>query len=306
MKKTYFPPAFREKYAALLGQEWDAFFAAISSKIPKTIWMNSLKADPARIRQRLESRGWFFAALPFHENALELLTSGVKLSDLPEWKEGLLNAQEKAAMLPAIVLNPAPGEKVLDACAAPGNKTLQLSCLMQGEGEIAAVEKNSRRFAYLKHYMQKFGLRNVTAYRADFLAFSHAPFDKILLDAPCSSEGWVRKKRDALLHWSTALVAEKAVLQKKLIQKAFALLAPNGTIVYSTCSFSMEENEGVVAHLLEKNASAELLPVEIKGVKIRPGLLLPGSNKRLEKCARLYPQDNNTEQFFMARIRKKE
>jgi len=192
---------------------------------------------------------------------------------------------------------------VLDACAAPGNKTLQLSCLNEGQGVITAVEKNPKRFSFLKHYMKKFNLRNVTAYRTDLLQFSQGKFDKILLDAPCSSEGFVRKKRDALANWSEELVRKKAMLQKELLIKAFELLSPKGTLIYSTCSFSLEENEEVISHLLSQFPAAKLQPIEIKDIKIRPGIIPDGDeNTELKKCARIFPQDNNTEQFFMAKI----
>jgi len=124
-------------------------------------------------------------------------------------------------------------------------------------------------------------------------------FDKVLLDAPCSSEGLVRKDREALVGWSERLVREKAAIQKNLITKAFDYLKDGGEMVYSTCSFAPEEDEEVVQHLLKERKDAKVVSCveQLRGVKIRKNELCPN-------CVRLYPQDNDTQQFFLAKIKK--
>lgn len=305
MKKTFLPQEFRQKFSSLLGEESQEFFKYCALKIPKSIWVNSLRIKPAELRERLESNRWKLEKL-FHENAF-LLENVEKPGQSWEFRQGLFNLQEKASMLPAIALAPERNDTVLDACSAPGNKTLQLSCLMQGKGRIVAVEKNSERFKSLAFNVKKFGMKNVLLKRMNLLdAMKKELFDKVLLDAPCSSEGLVRKDFDALKNWSQKLVEKKSLLQKKLIQKAFQLLKKNGTMVYSTCSLSPEENEEVLQFLLEKE-KAEIEKIKINGFKARNGLLSYNGREfsgEMQNAVRILPQDNNSQAFFFAKIRK--
>ncbi|HLC79930.1 MAG TPA: RsmB/NOP family class I SAM-dependent RNA methyltransferase [archaeon] len=303
---TFIPKEFEEKYSQLLGSEWDEFLRCCKTKIPKSIWINSLKAKPQIIANDLSKKGWELSGL-FHENAYFL--QGVQRPGRSEeFAQGLFNLQEKASMIPALALAPQKNDLILDAAAAPGNKTLQLSCLMNGSGKIIALEKNVERFKSLRHNIKKFGMENVIAKRMDLLDSQKKElFDKILLDAPCSSEGLVRKDEGALKNWNEELVQKKSELQKKLIAKSFELLKRNGVMVYSTCSFGPEENEEVVQSVLE-TGRAQLERIEIPKFKIRQGLVQYGNKKfddSIELCARIYPQDNDTQQFFVAKIRKK-
>lgn len=196
-------------------------------------------------------------------------------------------------MLPAIALNPSKDDLVLDACAAPGMKTIQLSNMAKN---VIACDVNEKRTQILIHNKNRFGLNNTQIKRIDVRNIKQK-FDKILLDAPCSSEGLVRKKRDALTEWNQKLVERKAVTQKELLLYCFDLLKTNGEIVYSTCSFAPEENEEVILHLLKNKKNAITIPIKLDGLKIR-------KNDLCENCVRLYPQDNNTQQFFLAKIKK--
>jgi len=298
IKKTFFPEDFIDKYKELLGEEWPTFFECIKQKQPKSFWLNSNKATVKETIPSLEGHGVKLEALPFH--ALAFSIDYERPGSLREFEFGKLSLQEKAAMLPVIVLAPNEKELVLDACAAPGMKTIQLSNLMHNKGKIIACDVNSERILVLEHNKNKYDLKNVEVKRIDFrnlLPQYKEKFDKILLDAPCSSEGLVRKDREALKGWSTKLVERKAQNQKELIVTAFELLKKGGEMVYSTCSFAPEENEEVVLKLLDTFKTAEVLKIEINGIKIR-------ENKLCKNCVRLYPQDNDTQQFFIAKIRK--
>lgn len=314
MQTTFIPEEFVKKYRKVLGKggygEKDAkeFFAFCKKKIPKSIWTNSLKIPPKKLQKILQEKGWKLKQLPFHENAFSLHEISLP-GKSAEFEKGLFNLQEKISMLPAIVLNPKADdeENVLDMTAAPGNKTLQLSCLMKGKGKIFAVEKNFVRYKSLCFNVKKFGMKNVTTFCKDALQIKKEDFfEKVLLDAPCSSEGLVRKKRDALKEWSQALVERKARVQKRLIVKGFDCLKEKGEMVYSVCSLSPEECEEVVQHLLEKrNASIE--KVSVKGITLRNGLQeFNGKvfSEEIKKCCRSYPQDNDSQAFFFAKIRK--
>lgn len=307
MHKQFFPKEFIEKYQALLGEEWKEFFECSQQKLKKSLWTNSLKIAPIELKQALEKQDWELKQLAFHENSFEIINQE-KPGQCKEFKQGLFNLQEISSMLPAIELTPKKEEFVLDCCAAPGNKTIQLACLMQNTGKLIAVDKNAKRFNSLRFNAKKFGLSNAECYCADFVKFKYnRQFDKILLDSPCSSEGVIRKRFDALKNWSNALVKKKSDLQKSLIAKAFYLLKQKGKIVYSTCSLSPEENEEVIDFLLKKNPNAELEKISINGIKTRNGLLEYNGKEfddRIRNCARVLPQDNNTQAFFMAKILK--
>ncbi|MFA5125781.1 MAG: RsmB/NOP family class I SAM-dependent RNA methyltransferase [archaeon] len=297
-QKTFFPEEFIEKYETLLGEEWPAFFSCIQRKQPKAFWLNTNKALPKETITSLENHGVNLKQLPFHLQAFSI--DYERPGTLREFEFGKISLQEKAAMLPAIVVAPRENDLVLDACAAPGMKTIQLSTLMHNKGKIIACDVNSERTKSLEHNKTKYGLNNVEIKRMDFrnlLPEYKEKFDKILLDAPCSSEGLVRKDREALKGWATKLVERKAQTQKELILAGFDLLKKGGELVYATCSFAPEENEEVVLKLLDKFGNAEVLKVELSGIKIR-------ENKLCKNCVRLYPQDNDTQQFFFAKIRK--
>lgn len=308
MKKPFLPKAFIEKYSELLGAEAEEFFKFCQRKLRPSLWANSLKISPEQLTKNLESAGWSVENLPIHQNAFLIIEGPRQPGQSSAFKQGLFNLQEIASMIPAVVLAPQKGERVLDAAAAPGNKTLQLCCLMENQGEIVALDENRVRFKSLAYNIRKFGMKNVKAFNKSLLSVqTQKPFDKILLDAPCSSEGLVRKDFDALRHWSKKLVERKAKLQTKMILKAWQMLKPCGTLVYSTCTLSPEENEAVMSKLLQKNADAEIEKIAIGNFKLRNGLI-EYKNKKfesgVENCVRILPQDNDTQAFFVAKIRK--
>ena len=292
MKKTFFPEEFIEKYSTLLGNEWNKFLETIKQKQPKSVWINTNKLGASIVHKKLSEKDIVFKKYIFSDQAFEIEME--KPGDLELFKRGKISLQEKAAMLPVIALAPTKDDYVLDACAAPGMKTIQLSNLA---GKVLAIDVNSERIKSLIHNKGKYALHNVKVERTDVRNIKEK-FDKIVLDAPCSSEGLVRKKRNALKGWSMEIVQRKSELQKELIIHCFDLLKNGGEMVYATCSFAPEENEEVVLHLLKERKDAKIIPVKLAGIKIR-------ENKLCEHCVRLYPQDNNTQQFFLVKIKKK-
>lgn len=290
MKKTFFPTEFIKKYKEFCGNEWEEFFSTIKEKQTKSMWINNKKAGNEVIYKKLEEKDIVFKKYSFSKQAFEV--NMPKPAEMLEFKQGKISIQEKAAMLPVVALKIKEDDLVLDACAAPGMKTLQAAGFAK---KVVACDVNSTRIKSLIHNKSKYGLNNVEIIRSDVRNINEK-FDKIILDAPCSSEGLVRKKRDALKGWSLDLVKRKSILQKELITHCFDLLKEDGEMIYSTCSFAPEENEEVVKHLLnERNSKVE--KVKLEGIKIR-------KNKLCENCVRLWPQDNNTQQFFFAKIKK--
>lgn len=292
MKKTYFPTEFIKKYQEFCGKEWDEFFSTIKEKQPKSAHINNKKTGNDEIYKKLAEKDIVFEKYDFSPECFEIKMQ--KPAELEEFKNGKISMQEKAAMLPVVALRIKEDDLVLDACAAPGMKTIQAANLAK---KVVACDVNSERIKSLLHNKAKYGLNNVEVKRSDVRNIKEK-FDKIILDAPCSSEGLVRKKRDALKGWSMELVKRKAKLQKELILHCFDLLKESGSIVYATCSFAPEENEEVVNFLLSKRKDANVEKVELNGIKIR-------ENKLCKNCVRLWPQDNNTQQFFFAKIKKK-
>ena len=219
---------------------------------------------------------------------------------------GYFYMQEVVSLLPAVVLAPQKGEVVLDVCAAPGSKTTQMSQMMHNTGLIVANDNDFMRLKPLKYNIEKCGCLNVAITNIDGRVIK-GKFDKILLDAPCSSEGQIRKDWKVLSRWSEDYIKTFSNLQKQFIKHAFEILKPNGILVYSTCTFAPEENEEVVNYLLENFENAKLEKIELKDFKFSEGIIEWQGKKfksEIKKCVRVWPHQNDTGGFFVAKITK--
>lgn len=233
-------------------------------------------------------------------------------------REGLLDsdAARRGAVYP---INPssalavanlgvAAAREVLDLAAAPGGKTLLMAAAMANRGRIAAVEPIKGRFHRMRANLARCGVTNVQFYQVDGRTIGRKVperFDRVLLDAPCSSEARFRLDDPAsFAHWKLRKVRECARKQRALIRSAFAALRPGGELVYCTCSFAPEENELVVNHLLETEAAAEIVPVT-GGPGVPACVEWQGSilDERLTRARRIVP-DDLFDGFFLARIVK--
>lgn len=223
---------------------------------------------------------------------------------------GLIYVQEAASLVPALVLAPQPGEKVLDLAAAPGSKTTQMAAMMANRGLLVANDVSFDRVRALIGNVDRAGCLNVAVCRTDGVLLAKrlaGTCDRVLVDAPCSSEGTMRKSDEALVRWSLRGIANFGRVQKGLIVAGFDALRPGGEMVYSTCTLAPEENEAVVAHLVACRPAAEVLPVELPGLVTRPALSRWEEGEfpaAVSRCRRMLPQDNDTEAFFVARIRR--
>lgn len=224
-------------------------------------------------------------------------------------QKGFLYRQSLSSMLPAIVLDPRPGERVLDLCAAPGSKTTQMAAMMDNTGEIVAVEAIRQRSYKLRAVIEQMGVANVAIMVIDGRRFkSEQLFDKILIDAPCSSEGRFHLDHPkTFAYWSPRKIKEMARKQRGLLLTASRLLKPGGTMVYSTCTFAPEENEGVVDWLLRKTeGTLEVEAMDLKGIPHYPCLgEWQGKvfDPRVQKCLRVLPEDGMGG-FFIAKFVK--
>src|SRR3989344_154113 len=308
MQKTVIPRQFKERYSRLLGQENKLFLKFCEKKLRKTLRVNTLKISPQKLKEILELKGLKLKKLGFCDYAFSVEEGPERLGLMLEHELGLFYLQEASSLIPSIALNPKENETVLDLAAAPGSKTTHLAQLMKNKGLLYAADISSDRIPSLKYNVERMGIINAVIINADATKFNPGiQFDKILLDAPCSSEGLVRKEWNALSTWSEKLIFEKSGLQKKLILNAFSLLKKGGELVYSTCTLAPEENEEVIDFLLKKKNNARIEKIELKGFKTRKGITEWRGKKfsaEAEKALRIYPQDNDTEAFFIAKIGK--
>lgn len=239
----------------------------------------------------------------------------------PEWREqlthhatagdGRIYIQGLSSMAAVWALQAQPGEEILDLAAAPGGKTSYIAACMQNTGRLAAVEPVKARFFRLKANLQRLGVRNSHTYMKDGAIVGRLTperFDRVLLDAPCSSEAqFTRLDPDSWSHWSVRKVKECARLQTKLLRSAVQALKPGGVMVYSTCSLSPEENECVLQSVLQ--AHPEMQPQPLPALAPLP--TLPGLTEwngtaldaRLQHAVRILPSAHS-DAFFICKLHK--
>ncbi|BCX89530.1 tRNA (cytosine49-C5)-methyltransferase [Methylomarinovum tepidoasis] len=245
-------------------------------KIP-VLRVNTLRSSVMETFTELQSQGFPLDPLPKSEYAASLPPEWKRpLTETAAFAEGRIYLQNPSSMLAVEVLAPRPGEEVLDLCAAPGGKTSLLAMKMGNRGRIAAVEPVKDRFYRLKANLTRLGVTVARGYRMDGRAVGHKVperFDRVLVDAPCSSESRFRSEDpQSHAHWHERKIAECSRKQKRLLLSAFQALKPGGRLLYCTCAFAPEENEMVVDALLLRHPEAEIVPFQLPGVAQQPGL----------------------------------
>ncbi|WP_308802675.1 RsmB/NOP family class I SAM-dependent RNA methyltransferase [Agathobacter sp.] len=260
------PIEFEKKMKAFLGNEWDDFLYSYDNNRFQALRFNTLKVQSheeiMRILKTLKISSdkkvsWANEAYYFDEN--------VRPGKHPYHEMGLYYIQEPSAMSAAALLAPKPGMRVLDLCAAPGGKSTQLATYLGDSGLLVSNEINTQRSRILSQNIERMGIKNAIVTNEDsFVLASHFPgfFNAIQVDAPCSGEGMFRKLPEAIEQWSMENVAICAARQKEILDNAAVMLKPGGTIVYSTCTFSKEENEDVIEYFLERHPDFTLEEME--------------------------------------------
>lgn len=303
-------PLFLERIKALVGDETQRFLEWIRLPIKPSIRVNTLKISEQELKKKLEKK-WKIAKV-FNNTFLinsELLPG--ELGKALEHQLGYYYVQELASMMPPLALEPMKQDTILDLCAAPGSKTTEIAALMENQGTIIANDIRIDRITALNSNLERCGVTNTIVTKMNGitlckkLAKAGFFFDKILVDAPCSGEGTIRSSPGTLKIWNLNMIKGLAALQKKLVAAALECLKPQGILVYSTCTHAPEENEMVIEFAL-KNFKVKLeqfsLPLKTRqGITEWQGTKL---NPELKKCARIWPQDNDTEGFFIAKLRK--
>lgn len=327
--KVEIKPAFEERYKRLLGDEYDEFMRFSFTYMRKCIRVNTLKITVSELRQRLEEKGWVLTRIPWCKEGFYVEGHKVDhrfdIGNLVEHALGYFYIQESASMIPPVVLMGDSSDSsdessftVLDLCAAPGSKTTQLGQYMKNNGLLIANDVEINRLMPLTLNLTRMGITNMLITHNAFsrgknnprprYPFEEPVFDRILVDAPCSGTGTIRKSFKVLSMYSYGLVRRMSSIQKQLIKHAFSMLKPGGVMVYSTCTQEPEENEGVINYLLNNFPEAELLDVTLDIKRHDAVLSFEGFdyNPEVKKCLRIYPQDNDTEGFFVAKIQKRQ
>ncbi len=257
---------------------------------------NMLKTSRDALKQTLESEGAGLREARYSPAGLELLSSP-GIQRLSSYQEGLFMIQDEAAQLVTLMLEPRPGETVLDACAAPGGKATHLAELMNNTGRVVALENDPARIGKIRENRDRLGLSIIEPLQADASSWSSGPFDKILIDAPCSGLGVLRRHPDGRWNKRESAIRERAGLQRAILQNCSRLVKPGGALVYATCTTEPEENEDVVAAFLERSGSQFSLDDP------RPFLPVAARSFVDEKLFfRTFPQDPTLDGFFGARI----
>lgn len=332
--KVEIKPIFEERYKVLLGDRYDEFIKFSFFYMRKCIRVNTLKKPVEEIRKRIESQGFVLTPIPWCKEGFIVEGHSTlhrfDIGNLPEHTLGYFYVQEAASMIPPVVLFsdvcdgsfvPNPDDestflRVLDLCAAPGSKTSQLAQYMNNTGLLVGNDVDVGRLKPLSLNLQRMGVTNhlvtLNAFQQSKNStrprnpFDEPFFDRILVDAPCSGTGTIRRSFKAMTMYSYGLVTRIARTQRQLITHAFEMLKPGGILVYSTCTQEPEENEAVVSFLLDKFPNAKVLPIDLDIVRSKPILAFEDLKIRpeLKDSLRIYPQDNDGEGFFVCKIMK--
>lgn len=301
---------FRERIELLMGkEEAEKYFELFGQSLQNFIRCNTLKISPSELVRKLKR---WHVVQPFHAfPEIMIVEQELMPGELGRAVEHLLGyyyIQDVSSMMPTIVLEPSKNEIVLDLCAAPGSKTTQIAARMENSGILIANDNRIDRINILATNLERCGVTNTIVSREDagYLCEKlkgKIKFDKILVDTSCSGEG-VRDLKTFEI-WNFNMIKKFARDQKRLLASALSILKDNGVLVYSTCTLTPEEDESSIQYALDNfNVKLEEFKLPIKS---RPGILEWKNEKfsdEVKKTQRIYPQDNNAEGFFVAKLRK--
>ncbi len=298
---------FKEKFVEQYRQltDWDVFKKYSLSFLRKSIRVNTIKSNEAHVKELMPD--WDFTPIPWCKQGfwVEHKEGRLDIGNTIPHALGYYYVQESASMLPPLVLQPEEGDIVLDMAAAPGSKTSQMVAMMANTGIMVANDISHERLAALGINLARSGCTAhvMTKMRGERIS---GTFDKVLLDAPCSGTGTIRKSLKTIAMWNPNMINRLAGIQKRLLQNAYRITKPGGMLVYSTCSSEAAENEGVIDYFLEKHPDAKIedIDLELKRSDAVTSFAGKGYNSEVSKCLRLWPQDNDTEGFFVTKITK--
>ncbi len=309
---TTFPADFVQRLTQLYGEaSATEILEVLSHGRPTTFRANTVKASSQQVKEELEKAGFELEHIQWLD-AFVLRNRGLRdLEEQPLYQSGSIYVQGLSSMIPPVVLAPLESDAVLDIAAAPGSKTTQMAALMNNQGMILANDTSTVRIYKLEANIKKLGIENVKVQRGlgemVWRTFREV-FDKTLTDVPCSMEGRFNlQKPKTLENWSVKKIKELSNRQKSMLRSAISATQVGGTIVYSTCTLSPEENEGVVDWILKREAGKVILEeVTIPDELITPAILEWSNHqysKEVQKTKRILPS-SLYEGFFIAKFKK--
>ena len=280
--------------------ETEALLKANNHEPFLTLRANRLRGERAALLELLRAQGFDAEPAPWAPQGIRL-KQGAAVNQLPGFEQGLFQVQGEASQLIPYILDPRPGERILDGCAAPGGKTTHIAELMEDRGEVIATDLSARGLEKLKQNVRRLTVTSVQPFLVDLqkglTGALAAPYDRILVDAPCSGLGTLRSHPEAKWHREERDIQRLSRLQKKILRRAAGYLKPGGVLVYSTCTLTREENEVVVEDFLDREKNWALESVEG---------YLPREARHLirGKYFLALPHRHDTDGFFAARMRK--
>ena len=290
----------KQWFSQLGEQETELLAEASSRQAPLTLRANTLRVTRDELIQKFSANGIDVSPCPFSPHGI-LVEGRHHIPNLPGFREGLFVVQDEASQMAAILLEPRAGERILDACAAPGGKATHLAQLMDNRGALTAMDKSSPKLSLIRETTARLGITIIRTLAGDLLnkaIFAANTFDRVLLDAPCSGLGVIRRNPESKWRLTSDDITRLAGNQKALIRNAFRLLKPGGVLLYSTCSTGVEENESVVEDFLSRNSDCvledlnEIFPI-YNELFTQQGML------------RTWPHRHAMDGFFAARLRKR-
>ena len=293
-----------ERYASIVDNV-QSFSETINRPLKQSFRINSLKGDSERILSNLKKYDESIISTDWYKNGFT--TKLENLGSSIEHFTGQIYIQELTSMMPALVIPDInESKRIIDCCAAPGSKTTQIAEMMQNKGEIIANDNKHSRLKALRGNLDRLGITNTTVTLRDFRSFPNTEADIYFVDAPCSSEGTIRKKNTIRRNLKEKDYKRFSKTQKGILERTCEMAKKGDQIIYSTCTFAPEENEKVVDSILQ-NHSVILKKINIKNLTIGKGIdYWRGEtyDKEIQKCGRIWPHHNDTDGFFIARIEK--
>lgn len=297
--QTFHPTWFVEYCFKLFGRDESVALLKGSMTPPPTyIRINTLAAAEEATVQKLAQEGVELEKAPQLNYTYKVLASKKPLNALPSYAEGSFYVQDKASCFATQAANPQPGSRVLDVCAAPGAKTTLLAQMMQNQGNIYSLDFSAKRMKTWKKETARMGTKIAEPLVAD--ACVSVPLlgdaDLVILDPPCTSTGVFAKQPSSKWRLSSSSIQNMSELQHQMINNCAEKVAKGGILAYSTCSITVEENEGIIERFLKEHTEFSLMDIE-------PKIGMPGLNG-LTKCQRLYPHIHHCNGFFIAKLQK--
>ncbi len=299
------PLKFEERMKAILKNEYEAFRASLEDEAVKGVRVNTLKVSLEKYLSLSEDG---HEALPYCSDGF-IPKSAEGIGKTPEHHSGMIYVQDPGAMATVNALDIKKGTTVLDACSAPGGKTAQLCAAVGEEGFVFANEYVPKRAKIVVTNLERLGVKNalVTSLDTDnFPKMFEGVFDAVLCDAPCSGEGMFRKYGEALSEWSEENVKLCAERQKNILSNCSSCVKAGGFLIYSTCTYSVEENEEVVCDFLDRHGDFELCPVKEELARVTSDGLPISEKYDLSLTRRFYPHIAKGEGQYIALLKKSE